>query len=135
MAIAGAKNTKNTFFTPQTSYIQKTNLPKPSNIWGKTINLLSILKEKDPKKLMTVGLVLSIIGLCTLPILNVLALTMCILGVTLGFMGIMMKRNKGEKDYGIGVAALTIGGIPILLAVLGVFILGIFILTQEPIFF
>jgi hypothetical protein len=93
------------------------------------------LKDQTPKQLMTLGLILSILGWVSTPIISGFGLLICLAGAIMGFLGIMKARKMGEKKYGRGIAAIIIGGLPLVFSILILIGLVIFIMLQEPIFF
>jgi len=92
-------------------------------------------QEQSPQRLMSLGLILSILGWVGTPIIGGLGFFACIAGAILGFYGIVKARKLGEKKYGKGIAAIIIGGSALLLSFLVITIFTLFILLQEPIFF
>jgi hypothetical protein len=92
-------------------------------------------KDKTHKQLMTLGLILSILGWVTGPITSGFGLLICLAGAIIGVLGIIKARKMGEKKYGKGIAAIIIGGLPLVLTFLLITGLVIFIMLQEPIFF
>lgn len=91
-------------------------------------------KEINPRKIMKTGLIISIISLVFLPIFLPLTFIIGTLGAILGFIGIMKLRKIGEKKWGNGIAAIIIGGLPVLLLGLLFYVFIIVFQLVEPIF-